>query len=716
MLTPEAQAIQIGSAYRSAGTEAPDGSAEDLRDLARPGGLDRVTARALASDDAFLRIASPSPVRPPASELEAAVSDQPPGYPVGEGFNLNSGVQPLALSSPDIEAQFRTMSAGEDDVLWLSWGEGLSTYDLNTGVLTQVYADPDLNPLASVSAISATEAYTVPIDSPTVVRVSVSGGVGTGTALPPLPSGERPSQVSASADGTLWVLAGSGNVYSYAPASQAWSPISTGGSTLALISVGSASNIWALSTAGEVLVYSSSAGFQPESYFSGTVVDSIRASADGSAWALVDNILFMKPSYGIWMLAPGGAQPKGLNPLVGSQLDFFAAGTMNRAFVLGTTSTTDPLSGLQIDLINFGVVDRPAIPFPSYEGNELLAYQDLSLAATVNFNNDIRSLYGQLGESWSSFLSNLNDAETPPSTFPDPAAWSTVWDELRTELTEVSAVADRLSTIQATNSQIQLINEGQLNAVGQIAGLIVNNTPSNSIIDVILTDLFEGVLGAISSTGISAGFATLAALLAAGVTDAISAFQAQNNVGPDDAVPIEFSQLQTQLDSIYSQSISTINADLGTIAQDRGKLAAVAGKILSNAWPDPDTSDIVARTTFAYDVYFYQALTAAMWQVEHSLYGDYINFPISQILDRVPTYAYAQYPQGYENGMPVEDVYLINQLGSTTDWNSPSIQDGPFPSSTLIAGVEGLGEATAYDFWSGQGDWSVIKRLEATLG
>jgi hypothetical protein len=200
------------------------------------------------------------------------------------------------------------------------------------------------------------------------------------------------------------------------------------------------------------------------------------------------------------------------------------------------------------------------------------------------------------------------------------------------------------------------------------------------------------------------------------VTDAISAFQMQNNVGPDDAVPIAFSQLQDQLDSLYSQTISTINADLGTIAQDRGKLSAVAGKILSNAWPDPDTSDIVAATTFAYDVYFYQALIASMWQVEHSLYGDYIKYPISEILNRVPTYAYAQYPDGYQDGMPIENVYLINQLGATSDWNSPSIQDGPFPSSTLIAGVEGLGSATAYDFWSGQGNWAVIKRIEADFG
>ena len=66
--------------------------------------------------------------------------------------------------------------------------------------------------------------------------------------------------------------------------------------------------------------------------------------------------------------------------------------------------------------------------------------------------------------------------------------------------------------------------------------------------------------------------------------------------------------------------------------------------------------------------------------------------------------------------MEVEDVYLINQLGSTTDWDSPDIQDGHVPTSSLIAGVLGLGQAETDDFWTGQGNWSVIERPGATLG
>ena len=713
---PEAQAILAGSAHRAAGAAALGASPQDYQDLARPGGLLKVTARALADDAAFLRIANPTPTAPAAG---ASASSQPPGYPVADGFNLNSSVQPLALSSDYIDA-YNAMSAGEDDVLWIAVGSGLSTYDLNSGIPTQVYSTPGTEGtrLVSVAAIDATEAYAVTDETATIIHVLVSGGIGTATTLPVLPGGDQATQVAASPDGTVWVLAQSGHLYSYASASQSWTPIATGGNLLEQISVGSASNIYALTTAGVPLQYSASTGFQADPFFSGSAVNSIQATSDGSDWAYAKGFLFMKPSYGAWMSVPRAAEPTGLSPIVGFNTPVFAAGSMNRAYLLGTTSTSDPYTSLQIDLINFGVVDRQPIPFPSYQGNELAAYNALSLAATLNFNDDIRTLYNQTGEPWSSFLANLDTAKTPPPTY-DPTAWGIVFSELQTELTEVSAVYARLDAIQVTNGQIQTINDGQLTSVGQTAGLIVNNTPSPSYIDVVLTDLFEGVLGAISSTGIGAGYATLAALLSAGVSDAIAAFQQSKNLGPNDAVPIEFSNLQTQLDNIFAatiSTISTINADLASIATDSGKLAAVAGKILSNAWPFPDTANIVTPTTFAYDVYFYQSLTASKWQVEHSLYGDYNQYPISQIFGSIPAYDYAQYPDGYEDGMEVENVYLINQLGSTTDWNSPDLQDGNFPSSALIAGVQGLGDANTDAFWTGQGNWSVIKRLEATLG
>jgi hypothetical protein len=285
----------------------------------------------------------------------------------------------------------------------------------------------------------------------------------------------------------------------------------------------------------------------------------------------------------------------------------------------------------------------------------------LSLAATIGFNNDIRSLYGQKGESWSSYLTHLVAAKTPPPNV-DPNLWEQVWNELRIELTEVGVVYARLTSIASTISEIQTINDGQLAAVGQVPGLYIQNQPSGTILRMVLTDLFEAVLGAVSTTGISAGFATLAAIIAAGADDAIAAFQNQNGVGPDDAVPVAFNELQTKLDGVYAKTLAQIAADLAAIATDRGKLAAVAGKIISNEWPDPDTDDIVSPTTYAYNVYFYQVMIAARWQVEHSLYGDYIEYPITEILDQVPLWAIGQYPIRYQNGMLIEDVCLINQI------------------------------------------------------
>ena len=66
---------------------------------------------------------------------------------------------------------------------------------------------------------------------------------------------------------------------------------------------------------------------------------------------------------------------------------------------------------------------------------------------------------------------------------------------------------------------------------------------------------------------------------------------------------------------------------------------AVAGKILGNAWPAPDIGDLVKPTTFAQDESFYRSLKASTWQVEHMPWGDDSQYPISQILYRVPVYA-----------------------------------------------------------------------------
>jgi hypothetical protein len=93
-------------------------------------------------------------------------------------------------------------------------------------------------------------------------------------------------------------------------------------------------------------------------------------------------------------------------------------------------------------------------------------------------------------------------------------------------------------------------------------------------------------------------------------------------------------------------------------------------------------------------------------------YTDYIEYPIDQIVD-VPNYDIYTVPLPNHDGVPVANIYIMNQLGSTTDFNSPDLGDD-VPTSTLVNDIHDLGSATEYAFWTGAGAWSVIRHVPAT--
>jgi hypothetical protein len=229
-------------------------------------------------------------------------------------------------------------------------------------VSTPVYQPGDGVRLIWIDAVSSTEAYAIDEIAGAILHLVVSQSGTTDVALPSLPNGDVPAQVTAAPDGTLWSRARSGSIYAFASASNPWSSIDTASSAIATISVGSASNILATTSSGQVLRYTAGAGFQAEAGLAGTAFQAVEATPDGAGWAYADGELVIKPLYGVWKLEPAAAQPSSITPLAGLE-PFFDAGSMNRAFIVGTTSTSDPYENLQIALIDFGVVDRQAIPF-----------------------------------------------------------------------------------------------------------------------------------------------------------------------------------------------------------------------------------------------------------------------------------------------------------------------------------------------------------------
>jgi hypothetical protein len=692
MNTKAARTLLIQDEQAWFGATVPEATAREL--LSRPGGLVRLQADLLASDASYQRIVSPSP----SLSAPETATPQLPGYPVAPGFDLTSSVQPLGLSSSYVGEKVFSIGAGTDDVPWIGTNGGLNTYNLNTGAMTEMTSTPA--PVISIAAIDMNEAYAVygaTGGENSIIHVS-NGEV---TTLPVLPNGDYPMQVSADPDGDVWVLAESGNLFSLT-GTGTWSPISTDGYSIKEVAVGSESNIWALTTSGEGLTWTLAGGFQPNSFLTSGYT-AIQATSDGAVWAYQAGYVVMKPSYGSFELLPSAAQPP-----QGLVLTGFVAGSMNRAFAFGYT-TNNNQDDFQIDLMQIGIVDRQPIPFPTFTGDEQTAYLDLSASVTPN-PAGVRVLYDTPGINWGTVEAAL-DATPIPANFPSDSAWQAVRSQLDQEINDVSQVYGRIDEIEQLDTQIQVINDGELNAVGQVEGLVDNNGNVNTTIRFVLEDLFEAVAGAVSDIGLSPVGATIASLLASGFSDGISYYESQNNDVPNQQVAIAYSQLQASLDSIYMQSIGGLNTDISKIVGDYGMLTTVAGAILDGQWPLDNTAlpKVTEALTTTYEHYFYQTLTAANWQVVYLLnYTGFLTCPITEIISNVPTYDIFTVQVGSDS----EDVYVMNLLGSTTEFDSNT--GDHVPTSTLIADLANLGATTDYNFWTGAGGWSVILHVPAS--
>ena len=408
--------------------------------LERRGGVTKMMAVVQATQSAFQQIIS----LPASSAEPSSAPSQGSGYPVAPGFDLTSSEQSLALPASYIDT-LNAIGAGSDDVPWVATQTGqttfsLSTVNVNTGAVTVVASTPI--PVISIAAIDANEAYAVE-GGEGADNVMINVDNGTVTTLPALPNGDYPNQVAASPDGTVWALAESGNIYSYATSTQNWSSISTDGYTIQEVTVGSSSNIWALTKSDAALQYSAANGFQPDPVITGGTT-AIQATSDGAVWIDAYGNLWMKPSGGTWEEAPAAAQPpKGLTWLG------LAAGSMNRAYTFGYT-TVNNQPDLQVDLMQIGIVDRQPTPLPAFTGEYETAYLDLSASATDNNPGGVRALYDTPGISWSTI--QLDVDETPePAGFSD-TIWQSVKNELDTELTDVAAVYNRIDEIETIDT------------------------------------------------------------------------------------------------------------------------------------------------------------------------------------------------------------------------------------------------------------------------
>jgi hypothetical protein len=695
MSSPEAATFLAAGVEATFGAQGPGATPQDIQDLSRPGGLLKLQARVLSSDTAFESLVSPPPT-------STAASASPPGFPSLPGFNLDSGVQTLVLPTNFVDYSLFSMSAGSDGVPWFGTHGSLQTLNVNTGQLsTSVTSE---SPVSSVSAINATEAYAVMSEAPTNVTGVYHVTKGAAVALPALPGGDSPSAVSATADGLVWVLGQSGAVYALASGGESWTTIPHGSYAIASISLGSAENVWALTTDGTALRYTTSTGFQPVD-IQGAKVDALQATSDGSVWVVQDGFVFlMAPGTSTWTLAP--QQPTGLG-----STDMFAAGSRNAAFIEGPL-TGQPTQGA-IEMVTFGLLDRPKVPFPAYQGQEEAAYLQLSADAGYPGTGGIRAQYNDPAVSFSDYLTNIEMAARPPQI--DVSAWTPVQAELESELKNVMVVYKLFNLIGSLDSNIQIVNTGALGGAEQLVGLSSPSGPdANDKIVAGLLGFFEelasDVLKAVGGAAGGPAGSVVGGLLGFALKEGLSSFSTANNVTNNNAVTITYSDLQGQLNTLFLDTLAANASAITSIVSDLGMLTDVANAVQSGFWPITNESgpQIATDTTDAYNAFALQSLTAVKWQVVYTRYGDYITYPFYQ-LEKLPAGDVITIPDGMELTIPIALEYFMNAKGGPVDLYNKNF--GQLPVPALVSTLYAMG---GNDFLTGQGNWSVVQHVQAT--
>jgi len=635
------------------------------------------------------------------------------GWPLlTPGFNLTTGWQTVPLLMAELGGALQAISASSDDMLWFGTESGgLWTYASNEGLLGwNTLSDGVVNALATPApgvAYAATSPQWTGSGGPFTITAFQNGQI---TSLGALPNGDQPEQLAAGPDGTFWVLSQSGTVYSWT--GSAWTTIDSAGFGIQQIAISSAQAISAIGTnaagAADILQYDANTGWQVDTTFPASGASWISACADGSVWVIAGSAFYLNTGQG-WYQPPVAVPTPDM-------LFGFTASSASRCYLLFTDGAAADL--VSVLCLSLGVVDRQPLSWPVMTTEEQDVYNAISWYLTTAPNSDIRSLYNDATGNFSDMYSKLDNATwdgfrrwyesqggSPPLHEP---AWNVMQPQIENELQYVQNVFTLNGQIKGLNNQIQIVNNDVMPGVWGMVGLTApsgNDGPST--IDLVLSAVFQAALWGIATmfTGGAAFAASAVASLAGSV---ISGMQGNGNQ-PDtgNALTIQYSDLTTTMASLYSSTASLADTTATTTVQDWGMLRAVGSAIQTGAWrwPLTESDTLATATNTAFNLYFYKFLMPAKWQIVYTPYADYIQYPWTI----TPGYLTWTEPNGYELGMPVENVWFCNGLGAGVDLNG-SLE--PFPDQQLLTTIFAF-DINPADFFTGQNGWT-LQQVTAT--
>ncbi|WP_152052475.1 LEPR-XLL domain-containing protein [Tautonia marina] len=664
-----------------------------------PRALTRAKALMLGSAP-YLDSILATPSLPPVSSLpESELASPPPvGYPFTPEFSLLTNWNPIAPGGVDLFS-LASFGASPDGNYWVGTiASGLFAYDPVTMISTSVWSGA----ANSIAPISNTEAWLIGSDQwqegPLFIASITSSG--TLSTVADLPGGDSPSQIGASADGIVWVLGGSGTAYSYQEASDSWSVIPNNGFSIKQLGIGSASNIWAIGSDAQgsavLLSWSSGGGWAVDSEFSGTTPTEVSAAADGSVWVVADSVLFLRPPGGSWA-AVTKQTPPGM---------FFGIAANDRNRVLASFDSAQVLQ-----VLSFGLLDRPATPFPEVTDQWDAGYAAINAGLGIVAPGGVRALYNDAIATLSGYLnkieSTLPGQEIPRPPDVSPTNWDAIKSQLINELNDVMGVNNLYTQLTTLNSDIGTVTNDRLVAAGTLVAL-TQSEQQNDTASLAIVGVFEAALAAMAAA-FSGGAAIGAAAIASGIDNLIGDLTNQPNPGPDTKLEETYAALLTTLGNLFTDNVKTFAQQQTTIVGDYGMLSTLGTAISSGLWDweDVTTSAIEQATSNSYDLFFYQTLMPIKWQIVYM--EDYICdlYVCNQL--KPPTYDLYEVVLQQSNTSLLADVWFVNQIGASTN---PFDNPGPYPTEELLTAIWNLGVSQS-DFYNAQNGWD-LKIVNAT--
>ena len=362
----------------------------------------------------------------------------------------------------------------------------------------------------------------------------------------------------------------------------------------------------------------------------GWTLGGIKTTPDGAVWHVIPDMNVTTPSAVVSLLSPpfpiNGQTPAWVDPFANADPAFYPAGTTQTIMdaiplsatnvVLRTTANYateqdpdwNPYSGWEVTRVGIGVVDQPAVPFPSYTGDAAQVYSYISQqlidpGSTGPGSYDVRAQYSSITSSEADSYYTSVKTMSRPASITDVNAWNEVLGELTIELYNLVWTLgfwEQTTNLVNLQSQAQSLAQTYVSNIISIpttATLLQNNGNTNALTLVgaglsggsSVLSLVSTVLGScnVPAGSIIFGMLSTGASLASTYCSTKASLETNYTININDPaylISAKLGDIEGILGQLFSDTLTVISSSSQTCTTDSGRLAIIAGLARNQIW------------------------------------------------------------------------------------------------------------------------------------